>query len=122
MSSNPIVHWELMGADGEAQKAFYESIFDWKLEATEGLDNYHMVSSDDVGVGGGVGQGNEQMPNYMTIYVQVESIDESLGQIEARGGTTVVPRTVMPGTVTFGLFNDPAGNLVGLVEAATPPA
>ena len=122
MSANPIVHWELMGADGAAQKAFYESIFDWKLEATEGLDNYHMVSADDVGVGGGVGQGNEQMPSYMTIYVQVESIDESLGQIEASGGTTVLPRTVMPGTVTFGLFNDPAGNLVGLVEAATPPA
>ena len=122
MSANPIVHWELMGADGDAQKTFYEANFDWKLEPQEGLDGYHMVSADDVGVGGAVGQGNEQMPNYMTIYIQVESIDESLGQIEASGGTTVVPRTVMPGTVTFGLFNDPAGNLVGLVEAATPPA
>ena len=81
-----------------------------------------MVSADDVGVGGAVGQGNEQMPNYMTIYIQVEGIDEALSGIEASGGATVVPRTVMPGTVTFGLFNDPAGNLVGLVEAATPPA
>ena len=85
-----------MGADGEAQKAFYESIFDWKLEATGGLDNYHMASSDDVGVGGAVGQGNEQMPNYMTIYIQVEGIDEALSGIEASGGATVVPRTVMP--------------------------
>ncbi len=122
MSANPIVHWELMGADGDAQKTFYQANFDWKLEPQEGLDNYHMVSGDDVGVGGAVGQGNEQMPNYMTIYIQVEGIDESLGQIEASGGATVVPRTVIPGTVTFGLFNDLAGNLVGLVEAATPPA
>ena len=122
MSANPIVHWELMGADGEVQKTFYEGIFDWKLEPTEGFEGYHMVSSDDVGVGGAVGQGNEQMPSYMTIYVQVESINESLGQIEASGGTTVLPRTVVPGTVTFGLFNDPAGNLVGLVEAETPAA
>jgi hypothetical protein len=29
---------------------------------------------------------------------------------------------VIPGMVTFGLFTDPAGNLVGLVEAETPPA
>jgi len=29
---------------------------------------------------------------------------------------------VIPGTVTFGLFADPAGNLVGLVEAETPAA
>ena len=122
MSANPIVHWELMGVDGDAQKTVYEANFDWKLEPQEGLDGYHMVSADDVGVGGAVGQGNEQMPNYMTIYIQVEGIDEALSGIEASGGATVVPRTVMPGTVTFGLFNDPAGNLVGLVEAATPPA
>ncbi len=120
MSANPIVHWELMGADGGAQKAFYEANFDWKLEAVDGFDGYHMVSADDVGVGGAVGQGNEQMPNYMTIYVQVDSIDEALSGIEATGGSTVMPRTEIPGVVTFGLFNDPAGNLVGLVEEDTP--
>ena len=79
-----------------------------------------MVSADDVGVGGAVGQGNEQMPNYMTIYIQVDSIDEALSGIEASGGATVMPRTEIPGVVTFGLFNDPAGNLVGLVEEDTP--
>jgi len=31
-----------------------------------------------------------------------------------------MPRTEIPGVVTFGLFNDPAGNLVGLVEEDTP--
>jgi predicted enzyme related to lactoylglutathione lyase len=122
MSANPIVHWELMGADGDAQKAFYEGNFDWEFESTDGFDNYHMVSGDGMGVGGAVGQGNEQMPAYQAIYIQVDSIDESLGNIEESGGSTVMPRTEIPGMVTFALFNDPGGNLVGLVEAATPSA
>ncbi len=57
MSNNPVVHWELMGADGDAQKAFYESIFDWKLEAPEGFGEYHMIGNDEVGLGGAVGKG-----------------------------------------------------------------
>lgn len=120
--SNPIVHWELMGPDGGGLTAFYNGIFDWEAAATPGFDNYHMVDQDHAGIGGAVGQGPEQMPQYLTFYVQVDSIDDHLAQIEAAGGNTVMPRTVVPGTVTFALFADPAGNTVGLVEAATPPA
>ena len=122
MSANPIVHWELMGPDGDAQKAFYGSIFDWEFDTPEGFENYHMVDREATGVGGAVGQGNENMPNYFALYVQVDDIEVSLGDIESNGGSTVVPRTEIPGTVTFALFNDPAGNLVGLVEAETPAA
>ena len=120
MSANPIVHWELMGPDGEAQKGFYSSIFDWRLSQAENFPNYFMTDAEETGVAGAVGQGNEQMPAYSTFYVQVEAIEESLGKIEANGGSTVLPRTEIPGTVTFALFHDPAANLVGLVEAETP--
>ncbi len=56
------------------------------------------------------------MPNYQALYVEVPDIDAHLAKVEAAGGKTVVPRTVIPATVIFGLFTDPAGNLVGLVE------
>ena len=120
MSANPIVHWELMGADGDSQKAFYSTIFDWEFESPEGFDGYHLTSADATGIGGAVGQGNENMPSYAAIYVKVDDIEVSLGDIASNGGTTVVPRTEIPGTVTFALFTDPAGNMVGLVEAETP--
>lgn len=105
-----------MGPDGAAQKAFYESIFDWTLEAPPGFEGYHMIGNDQVGVGGAVGQGSEEMPAYSAIYVQVDSIDETLAQVEASGGKTLVPRTEIPNTVIYGLLSDPAGNIVGLVE------
>ena len=120
--SHPIVHWELMGPDGDALNSFYHDIFGWKAEAVPGLAGYNMVSADSTGLAGAIGTGNEHMPSYQTMYVQVESIDEHLGKITAAGGTQVVPRTVVPGMVTFAMFNDPAGNLVGLVEAVTPDA
>ncbi len=116
MSSNPIVHWELMGPDGEAMKKFYSSVFDWKFQSPPGFDNYYMTEAEDTGVGGAVGQGMEEMPAYAAIYVQVDDIEATLGKIEEQGGKTVVPRTVIPDTVVFGMFHDPAGNLVGLVE------
>lgn len=116
MSANPIVHWEFMGADGAAQRAFYGSIFDWKLNVVEGFENYFITEGDDMGVNGAVGQGNENMPSYQAIYVQVEDITAKLAEVEAAGGKTVVPRTEIPDVVTFGLFTDPAGNLVGIVE------
>ena len=120
--SSKVVHWELMGQDADALAEFYRGIFDWQTQAAEGFDGYHLVSAEQTGVGGAIGKGFEHMPNYLTIYLEVESIDEHLGKIEAAGGKTVMPRTVIPGTVTFGLFSDPAGNVVGLVEAVTPAA
>lgn len=119
---NKIVHWELMAADGEKLAAFYRDIFGWNSQPTPGFDGYNMVSAEDAGVGGAVGTGDESMPNYLTIYVEVESVDDHLAKIEAGGGRTLVPRTALPGIVTFGLFADPAGNMVGLVEAEIPPA
>ena len=120
--AHEIVHWEFMGPDGAVITEFYESLFGGKSEPVPGFDGYNLVGADQAGVGGAVGQGSESMPAYLTVYVQVDDVDERLAQAEAGGGTIVTPRTVVPGMATFGLFADPAGNVVGVVEAEMPPA
>ncbi len=122
MAEHKIVHWELMGPDGDKLAAFYGDLFGWNLAPSPGFDAYNMTTEEETGIGGAIGQGNENMPQYQTIYIQVDSVEEHLGKAEGAGGTTVVPRTVVPGMVAFGLFTDPAGNLVGVVEAETPAA
>lgn len=117
-----IVHFEIMGADSEAQKEFYGSIFGWEFMSMDDFPGYHMVNTDQVGMGGAVGKGPENMPNYVTVYLEVDNITDELAKVEAAGGKTVMPRTVIPDMVTLGMFTDPAGNLVGLVEAAHPEA
>ena len=120
--SHKIVHWELMGPDGDKLAAFYADLFGWNPQAYPGFDNYQGVTADEAGLGGAVGQGSDDMPSYLTFYVEVESIDDHLAKVANAGGQTVVPRTVIPGMVTFAQFTDVAGNLVGLVEAETPAA
>ena len=117
---NKISHIEFMGADGAGQNTFYSSIFDWETDAVPGFDEYYMVTSDlGGGPGAAVGKGPEGSPSYLTVYIDVDSIDETLAKIGAAGGQTVTPRTVVPDIVTFAMFTDPAGNLVGLTEAGS---
>lgn len=116
MARNKVVHWELMGPDPDAIKSFYGSVFDWPFQTATGFEGYHLVDASETGVGGAVGQGPEQIRQYVTIYVEVDSIDDTLAQVEQAGGKVAVPRTEIPGTGLFGMFVDPAENLVGLVE------
>lgn len=117
---NPVVHWELMGSDSEKLAAFYNGLFDWQAEATPGFEQYYLVDEGTSGVGGAVGKGPEGMESYITFYIQVDDINDHLARIEGAGGTTLMPRTEIPGVATYAMFSDPAGNTVGLVEETTP--
>jgi predicted enzyme related to lactoylglutathione lyase len=119
---NSIVHWEVMGGDGAELAKFYNGLFDWEATETPGFEAYYLVDADKTGVGGAVGKAPEGMPAYLTMYIEVDDINDHLARIESAGGSTLMPRTEIPGTVTFALFADPAGNTVGLVEPETPPA
>lgn len=118
--SHKIVHWELIGPDGGALADFYRQLFGWSGEAPPGFDDYYMISAEQAGVGGAVGQGSSEMPAYLTLYVEVDGIDAYLDKIAGLGGRTVMPRTEIPDMVTYAMFADPAGNVVGLVEADVP--
>jgi uncharacterized protein len=50
------------------------------------------------------------------ITIDVDGIDDALKQIEAEGGSTVTPRTAIPGMGAFAYFKDPEGNVMGLWE------
>lgn len=120
--SNQVVHFELMGPDAAQIQGFYKDQFGWDAQEYPGMDGYGMVDAEQSGIGGGIGKGPDEMPNYHLFYVQVDSIDAQLAKVDAGGGKTVVPKTTIPGTVTFAVFADPVGNMVGIVEAETPAA
>jgi hypothetical protein len=56
----------------------------------------------------------QSMPNL--VYVGVEDVTATLAKIEAHGGAIHAPRFEVPGVVVLGLFKDPAGKLMGLIE------
>ena len=112
--ANSVSWFEIIGTDGPKLRDFYGRLFDWTFHQAPEMD-YGMIDASPGGIGGGIGNvGNGQ--NYVAVYVQVTDINASLKQAEALGGKTIVPRTVIANQVTFALFSDPEGHLVGLTE------
>ncbi len=112
----PVIHFEIFGQNGDGLKKFYGNIFDWKINSDNPM-NYGVVESAGEGsIGGGIGQVENGQPNHVTFYVGVPNIKATLAQIEGAGGKTVLPETEIPNMVTFALFADPEGNIVGLVK------
>jgi hypothetical protein len=122
MAAAPVVHFEIVGKDAKKLHNFYSKLFDWQINADNPM-NYGLVNAagngTEVGkgsIGGGVAAAEQGMPGYVTFYAQVPDLAATLKTAESMGGKTVVPPTEIPNMVTFALFKDPEGNMIGLVK------
>lgn len=116
----PVTHFEISGKDGQKLADFYRRIFDWQTRPTQGGPPYWLVQKEGQGIGGGIGASQDGKP-MVTFYVEVPDTDAALKRIGELGGRTIVPTTTIPGMVTFALFADPEGNVVGLAATEVPP-
>jgi hypothetical protein len=117
----PVVHFEVVGKDGSALQSFYSELFGWKIDTANPM-NYGIVqrdenvSADGTGIGGGIGQAPDGYSGHVTFYVAVPDVEAALARAESLGGTRMMgPDEVMEGLV-IGMFNDPEGHTIGLVE------
>lgn len=113
----PIVHFEIMGKDDAQLASFYSTVMGWKIQEDNPL-KYRIVDtdSDNSGLGGAVGASPDGS-SVVTIYAEVPDLEAVLKDVEAAGGKTVLPPTVVPDMVTYAHFSDPAGNIIGLVKS-----
>jgi uncharacterized protein len=117
----PVVHFEVIGQDGEKLQSYYSELFGWEIDANNPM-KYGSVSrdgntnKDGVGIGGGVGTGPDGYEGHVTFYVEVPDVEAALAQAEQLGGSRMMgPDEPMPGLV-IGLFQDPEGHVVGVVS------
>ena len=92
------------------QAAFYRDVFGWE----SGPGGTLSVPVADSLLAGAL----RRDPKDKIIYLGVDDVTASLAQVEAHGGKTIRPRFEVKGVVVIGLFTDPAGNSMGLVEIA----
>jgi predicted enzyme related to lactoylglutathione lyase len=113
--SNPVVHFEVLGRDANALRSFYSRAFGWPLGPVDASMEYSMVRIKEAGgIDGGIGKA-PQGPGHATFYVGVEDAQAALDRVELLGGRTVVPPTKIPDGITFAVFADPEGHVVGLL-------
>jgi predicted enzyme related to lactoylglutathione lyase len=113
--ANKIVHAEVVGKDGPALHKFYGGVFGWK-QNTDLPGGYAMTNPDDSGIILGTGPAPDGGAGWVTFYVWVDSIDDTLAKVEALGGKTLMPKfSPAPGN-TLAMFADPEGHVIGLSE------
>lgn len=117
----PVVHFEIIGQDGDKLKSYYSELFGWEIDSDNPM-NYGTirregnVNADGAGIGGGVSGGPEGYGGHVTFYVEVPDPEAALAQAESLGGTRIFgPDEVMPGLV-LGQFSDPEGHVIGVVK------
>lgn len=122
--TQPVVHFEIIGRDPDALRAYYEKLFGWESSPADaastvsepGRYSFHekLETPDHTGIPGGFGGGPGFSPHTL-FYVGVEDVEEALQRAESLGGRRIMGPAANPnGTVTVGQFTDPEGNLVGV--------
>ena len=117
----PVVHFEIVGTDGPKLREYYSELFGWVFDTSAPMD-YGTVdraanlSTEGIGIGGGVGTGPEGYEGHVTFYVAVDDVEAALAKAESLGGTRVMGPEKIMDMVELGLFHDPEGHLVGIVK------
>ena len=119
----PVIHFEVMGKDSEKLRTYFSELFGWEFGDVMGPASYAVVqrdgntNADGAGIGGGVGTAPEGYDGHVTFYVEVPDVEAALAKAESLGGTRVMgPDEVMEGLV-IGLFNDPEGHVIGVIQS-----
>jgi uncharacterized protein len=103
----PVVYFDIAGPDAAVLSRFYARLFEWDV-ATDGRFAASVASPLPATI--------RQDPADKVIYIGVEDVAAKLAEVQSNGGSIEVPRFEVPGVVVLGLFKDPAGNRMGLVE------
>jgi predicted enzyme related to lactoylglutathione lyase len=75
--SQPIVYFEIIGADGELLRSYYSGLVDWQFEfgATRRGFHYALLRADGVGIEGAVGTAPPGTGGYVTFYVAIADVE-----------------------------------------------
>jgi predicted enzyme related to lactoylglutathione lyase len=111
-----VVWFEVLGNDAPTLRAFYGKTFGWSFQMAGGGDYGMANMGAPQGIPGDVGAATPEQLSRVTFYVETPDVTATLKEITALGGTVIMPRTVRP-DVTLGMFKDPEGHVIGLVEA-----
>ncbi|NWG34583.1 MAG: VOC family protein [Chloroflexi bacterium] len=119
MSKRNVVHVEIPAADVEAASEFYRELFGWKIQHVPEFD--YTMWEDGSGLGGGFNKVSPENPaGRLLVYFDSNDIDADLKNVERLGGRVLQPKTEIPRTGWFGIFQDPTGNILALYTSMNP--
>ena len=111
--ANPFVHVELATNDAAKAKAFYGSLFGWKLEELPAMA-YTMINVGE-GTGGGIMENPVPgTPSHWMAYVLVDDVVAATAKAKSLGATVCKEVTAVADYGWFSVITDPTGATLGL--------
>lgn len=108
----PVVHFEIGCRNKPSTVAFYQSLFDWKIQE---YGSAAMIDAGgEMGIGGHIHSLGHEPHNYVTVYVDVDDLAAYIKKAESLGGKMIVPPTEVPGMGHFAWIADPEGTCIGI--------
>lgn len=119
MKHGDFTHIDIPADDPPRAIRFYSEIFGWSFEDS-GFGEYQLFTTPvgEEGVGGGIGRRGDTVPDRLTAYVHVDSIDETVARAMALGGSVKTPKDEVPGMGSYATLLDSEGNEIALWEHA----
>jgi predicted enzyme related to lactoylglutathione lyase len=121
-----VIHFEIHAGDPERAIKFYQTLFGWTFQKWEGPMPYWLVTTgpdNQPGINGGLlpRQGPAPLDNQAVISyvctIDVESLDASIGSVEANGGGIALPKMPVPGIGWLAYCKDTEGNIFGMMQS-----
>jgi len=110
------IWYELLTADPDASKAFYDHVIGWTIDATPpmpGMD-YRMINTPGDSQVGGVMRLTDDMaangakPTWL-FYIGVHDVDATVDKLKANGGSVHLPPWEIPDVGRMAMVADPQG-------------
>ena len=115
MAEARVIHFEIVGKDGQALQRYYSDLFGWAFD-TSNPGGYGITDPAATGPAVGVGSTQDGSGGHVTGYVRVADIDSTLAKVKDLGGSVVMPKFSPDGMAQLALIADPEGHVVGLTE------
>ena len=120
---NKVCFFEIPASDVNKAKAFYETVFDWKvnLEGNEGAMALTTTADEEYnptelgGINGGFYK-RKSKEDHPSVGAETDSIDKTLKAVETAGGKVVTPKHPIGEWGFMADFADPEGNVMALWE------
>lgn len=120
MSKRNIVHVEIPAEYTGAAGEFYRELFGWKITPMPEM-NYLMWEAGSGDAYGGFPQVSPENPaGQVLVYIASDDIEEDLQRVVELGGRVLHEKAEIPGTGWYGVFQDPAGNVLALYTSMNP--
>lgn len=125
---NPVVHFEMPGADMERMKKFYESAFGWKLnQLGADMGGYVVAQTDETDAdgmlkktnrinGGFYNKSGNTLMSGPSLVVAVDDMEEARKRVEAAGGKLLTEAVEIPGIGHYASFEDTEGNHLSILK------